>query len=100
MEPITLLVGAGLLAAGYAAGALPRRRRRTPDEPTEARCGCGHGLDQHDPSTNECHAQTARCVFDNGRWKGDEFVTCTCRQYTGPRPLEELFAPRYLPPTE
>jgi hypothetical protein len=26
-------------------------------------------------------------------------VPCTCRQYVGPRPIDEVFAPRLLPPT-
>jgi hypothetical protein len=26
-------------------------------------------------------------------------VPCTCRQYVGPRPIDEVFLPRLLPPT-
>jgi hypothetical protein len=26
------------------------------------------------------------------------WVACRCRQYIGPRPIDEVFAPRLLPP--
>jgi hypothetical protein len=27
-------------------------------------------------------------------------VPCTCRQYVGPRPIDEVFVPRVLPPSD
>ena len=99
IDPLTLLVGATILAVGFLAGRITRRRS-TPQTPLPT-CGCGHGLDQHDPETKMCHAQHPRSKFDTGGdWVGYTYVPCTCRQYVGPRPLEEMFAQQYLPPAD
>jgi hypothetical protein len=55
----------------------------------------------HDPETGRCHdlmkGQPIR--FDDfdqaSAW---EKVPCTCRQYIGPRPIDQVFMPRILPP--
>jgi hypothetical protein len=99
MDPISLLVGGALLAVGFLAG---RLGRRTPS-PAPAKtpvCGCGHTLSQHDTETSTCYAELRRDTFDKrGRWAGHSWVPCTCRQYIGPRPIDEVFLPRLLPPT-
>ncbi len=98
-----LAAGAVLTHLGVLIGAW-RQRRRTPDPaatPT-ALCGCSHPLAMHDPDTNACHAT----VKVASRWNkygdavGWERPQCTCRQYTGPRPIDQVFAPRVLPPTD
>jgi hypothetical protein len=100
VEPLSLAVGAALLAAGYLGGRLGRRRSRSPATPV-AVCGCGHPLSQHDPQTNTCHAEVPRDAYDRkGRWAGHTWVACSCRQYVGPRPIDEVFAPRLLPPQD
>ena len=99
MEPITLMVGAGLLAVGFVTGRL-QRRRPARDVPMTPVCGCGHALSQHDRETSTCYAELRRDTYDRrGRWSGHSWVPCTCRQYVGPRPIDEVFAPRLLPPS-
>jgi hypothetical protein len=100
MEAISLLVGAALLAAGFLAGRLSRRRPPAPP-PVTPLCGCGHALSQHDTETSTCYAELRRDAYDKrGRWAGHTWVACTCRQYVGPRPIDEVFLPRLLPPTD
>ncbi|WP_158839687.1 hypothetical protein [Saccharothrix deserti] len=98
MDPISLAVGGVIFAAGYVIGFLTKRSRPSAPQLT-AICGCGHGLDQHDPETWTCHAEVRRDEFD-GVVVRHVYVPCTCRQYTGPKPIEELFAPKYLPPND
>ncbi len=102
MEPVSLVIGAALLAAGFVAGRIGRRRPPAgpPPLPTPV-CGCGHTLSQHDTGTNTCYAELRRDSYDKrGRWAGHTWVPCTCRQYVGPRPIDEVFLPRVLPPTD
>jgi hypothetical protein len=100
VEPISLLVGAVLLGVGFVAGRWHRRPSTPPPQMTPL-CGCGHPLSQHDRETNTCYAELRRDIFDRrGRWAGHSWVPCTCRQYVGPRPIDEVFAPRLLPPAE
>ena len=100
MEPISLLVGAALLVVGFLAGRWQRKPAPPPPQMTPL-CGCGHPLSQHDREHNTCHAELRRDSFDRrGRWAGHTWVPCTCRQYVGPRPIDEVFVPRLLPPTE
>ena len=100
VEPISFLVGAALLAAGYSAGRFGRRGPTAPPQLTPV-CGCGHALSQHDTETHTCYAELRRDTYDRkGRWAGDSWVPCTCRQYVGPRPIDEVFLPPLLPPAE
>ncbi|PRY48514.1 hypothetical protein LY71_109151 [Geodermatophilus tzadiensis] len=102
MEPVSLVIGAALLAAGFVAGRIGGRRPPAgpPPLPTPV-CGCGHPLSQHDTETNTCYAELRRDSYDRrGRWAGHTWVACTCRQYVGPRPIDEVFLPRVLPPSE
>jgi hypothetical protein len=99
MEPVSLLVGGVLLAVGFVAGRL-QRRPRTPPPAVTPLCGCGHPLSQHDRETSTCYAELRRDTFDKrGGWSGHNGVPCTCQQYVGPRPIDEVFAPRLLPPS-
>lgn len=99
IDPVSLLMGAGLLGAGFGAGRL--RRRPAPPPPVTPVCGCGHTLSQHDPQRHTCHAEVRRDAFDRrGRWAGNTWVPCTCRQYVGPLPIDEVFAPPLLPPLD
>lgn len=88
LDPLTLLTGAGIFIAGVVTGRI-RRKSASPPKPI---CGCGHNLAEHNPETGTC-AATIR-VFDAPR------RPCTCQQYVGPKPLEEMFAQQYLPPTD
>lgn len=98
MDPLSLIVGAGILAVGYLAGHLVgRRRRRAIGAATAAICGCGHPLSHHDAESGECHFEVRRRYSHTGEV---EFRPCTCRRYDGPQPLESFFAPTILPPTD
>ena len=99
MEPVSLLVGGVLLAVGFVAGPAGPTAAAAPPPPVTPLCGCGHALSQHDRETSTCYAELRRDTFDKrGRWAGHTWVPCTCRQYVGPRPIDEVFAPRLLPP--
>ena len=100
VEPISLVVGALLLTAGFLAGRFSRRRPAPPPQLTPV-CGCGHTLSQHDRETHTCYAELRRDAYDRrGRWAGHTWVPCTCRQYVGPRPIDEVFVPPLLPPVD
>jgi hypothetical protein len=84
---IELLAGGGLTALGFVLGRLPGRRRGP--KPVEAICGCEHHHSYHDPKTGECHA-----VENEGFWGGQaHYERCPCRQYSGPVPIPEMYAP-------
>ncbi|MGY2092410.1 MULTISPECIES: hypothetical protein [Nocardia] len=95
LDPLSLAVGAGLLGVGWICGRFGHRRRvRSGEKKLPARCGCGHDLALHDRATGKCHAEVSR----KGTHGLREWVGCNCRRYTGPTPLEEVFASPLLPP--
>jgi hypothetical protein len=81
IDPVSLVVGAGIALTAYALGRLDHRRRRAPTGEPPPICGCGHHFAQHDPDTNRCHART------------EGLLPCTCRRYAGPIPLNRYLAP-------
>jgi hypothetical protein len=96
VEPVSVAVGAALLAVGY----LGRRRSRSPRH-------AGRGLRLRSPAQparpadEHCHAEVPPDAYDRkGRGAGHTRVACSCRQYVGPRPIDEAFAPRLLPPQD
>ncbi|BDT96733.1 hypothetical protein IFM12275_67090 [Nocardia sputorum] len=93
VDPLSLAVGAGLVGVGWAFGRFGHRRARSKGR-FLARCGCGHDLALHDRATGNCHAEISR----KGTHGLREWVGCQCRRYTGPTPLEEVFASPILPP--
>jgi hypothetical protein len=101
MDPLSLAVGAAILAAGHATGRLSKRPPR-PRHHAQATCDCGHPLAMHDPASNECHGETLTHDVHNpqGFLIGNQLRPCTCRQYIGPRPVESLFATPTLPPRD
>ncbi|MGW5385916.1 hypothetical protein [Nocardia sp. NPDC003963] len=94
MDPLSLAIGAGLIAIGWVGGRFGSRRRGGSGAKTTARCGCTHDLALHDRETGKCHAELSRRGIHGLR----EWVGCNCRRYTGPIPLEEVFSPPILPP--
>ncbi|MFI6871010.1 hypothetical protein [Nocardia sp. NPDC050406] len=95
MDPISLIVGAGLVGVGWVVGRFGHRMARGKAEGTSpALCGCGHDLSLHDRKAGECHAEYRR----KSPWGYKEWARCGCRHYTGPTPLEELFPTPLLPP--
>jgi hypothetical protein len=97
IDPISLAVGAGLLAAGALLGRLTKRGGNKPDqsEPkSEPICGCGHSLAKHERDTERCRGEDGRDRYnDRGHWMGHEWVPCTCQRYVGPQPVESLWLP-------
>lgn len=91
MDPITLLVGAGILLAGALVGyPLGRRDRNARKEP-EPVCGCGHHLATHDPETLKCSAAVSVSQYRaGGDWIGEDWKSCACRKYVGPMPTDML----------
>jgi hypothetical protein len=83
-----LLEGALIAAGAFLAGQwLPRPHRkhvRAP-KPVQAMCGCKHHHSYHDPKMGECHG---RVYVGMGAYED-----CTCKQYSGPVPLPEVYAP-------
>ncbi|WP_039799521.1 hypothetical protein [Nocardia araoensis] len=93
LDPLSLAVGAGLVGVGWICGRYVPRRGRV-GKTLPARCGCGHDLALHDRASGNCHAEISR----KGTHGLREWVGCNCRRYTGPTPLEEVFASPILPP--
>lgn len=96
---ISLCLG---VLAGAAAARIGRPKRTAFDPITEpirlAMCNCRHPLSSHDPDTNRCHETDRREGFYTpGEWSTRD-IPCPCRQYVGPRPIDQVFSPRILPP--
>jgi hypothetical protein len=115
---IELIAGAGILAAGQVTGSVVRRIRRPkpykPKPPPEPICGCKHNYALHDPETGACLHQRAErkliergdpktigtgsngyyhtVVYQHERWETVNYG-CSCRRYSGPTPLPEIYAP-------
>lgn len=93
-----MILGAALLGGGFLGGFFAGRHlRRAREAPV---CPCGHELSFHDPETRACHGRTLQMNMRNeyGLWLGDQWVTCTCRQYDGPQRIEQYLATLTLPP--
>jgi hypothetical protein len=88
---MTGLEFAAVALAGVLIGRfLPNRRKGPkPAKPVEPLCGCEHHHSFHDPQTGRCSGQV-----QIGYWNSEyHYKTCTCRQYSGPQPMPEFFAP-------
>jgi hypothetical protein len=94
MSALAMLAGAAILAAGVLAGRfLPARRASRPPAPARPVCGCDHDHAYHDPQTSQCHGRV-----EIGYWGSQyHYEDCTCRQYSGPLPMPEYFAPEITP---
>jgi len=91
---VTGLEFAAVALAGVLIGRFLPDRRKGP-EPPEPFCGCGHHHSYHDPETGACNAgvQVPSRYDDDGIVTARRYVTCACRQYSGPQPMPEFFAP-------
>lgn len=99
MDPLSLAVGAGILAVGMLAGYLRGRRDRRPTDP-EPICGCGHHRAMHDGGgSGKCvKALGRRETFSaDGRYIGLQPYHCSCQQYVGPEPISSMWTPPVLP---
>lgn len=101
MEPLTLIAGGALLAAGYIAGLFGRRKSRPRD--LRPVCECDHGLNYHDPGSGHCHGLVPGPLLSqyskSGVYLGEEreMSDCTCRRYVGPVALGDVWVPPVLP---
>jgi sterol desaturase/sphingolipid hydroxylase (fatty acid hydroxylase superfamily) len=84
MDPITLIVGGALVVFGHVSGRIGYLRRRRRLEEPKPICGCRHHHAYHHPETGECSA-VANTHYANGNFRE---VLCTCKQYSGPIPIE------------
>lgn len=87
-----LLEGAVIAVAAFLAGQwLPRPRlRRGVPKPSRPVCGCKHELAYHDPKSGQCHS----LMYVPGTASHlSRHEPCACRQYSGPQPLPEFYAP-------
>jgi hypothetical protein len=90
-----VITGALILAVGILAGWLLRSlsgRRKGP-ESVEALCGCTHHHSFHDPKSGQCHSLMR---VPGTVSKDSHHAPCTCKQYSGPLPLPEYFAPEIV----
>lgn len=88
MEPLSVLVGMGIVVVGVVVGRWSRSRPRdTEMPPSGLLCSCGHGLGTHEDGTS-CLAEMQRA----DRWDTFQhpihwcYVPCPCRRYDGPEP--------------
>ena len=95
MDPLSLAVGAVILAVGMLIG---RRMRRKPPKPPAIKCGCGHNYGAHE-NGGRCMAG----VKTANEWSLDKYgdreashwhyPQCPCRAYDGPEPLPRSWTP-------
>jgi len=98
LDPVSLAAGAGILAIGYLAGRLGKRKARPSRPVNQAVCGCGHPRALHDSHVNGCRGEVSRSRYDSdGDWTGRDWVPCACQRYDGPKPFEELYPSPILP---
>lgn len=89
------IVGAVLFIAGMVFGRTARLRARKTYKPkvTQPICGCGHHFSLHDPKTKACHGSFDSWNDPINKAAGASTRGCGCRQYSGPTPLPEYYAP-------
>lgn len=94
-----MIEGALILLGGIVLGRLLPGRNKTP-KPPKPICGCDHHNALHDPKTGECHGTDREVAhYDTyGVARSWKQVPCKCRQYVGPKPIEEFFSTPMLPP--
>jgi hypothetical protein len=90
---MTGLEFAAVALIGVLVGRLLPNRRKGPKD-VKPICGCGHHHSYHDPATSKCNHGSMQHVGweKNGNSKYEKW-TCVCRQYSGPVPMPEFFAP-------
>lgn len=92
-----MIEGALIALAAFLLGRLlPGRKRKdlAGGKSPKPVCGCGHHHAYHDPKTGACgHAKRLVTYSDAWRTTYGDTAKCPCRQYSGPVPLPEVYAP-------
>ena len=89
-----MLAGGGLTLAGVIAGRFLPGRRRKEQSRVEAICGCKHHHSYHDPATGACNYAGRYYIGTTVSGRSQyETRECTCKRYSGPEPLPEVYAP-------
>lgn len=88
------LVVAFLVGVALGLAANPSKQRRLPPEPLPASigaqiCGCGHGLEQHDPPAGSCHAKVRFEILAYGMTYSYVYERCKCRRYVESFPADQ-----------
>lgn len=92
---LLLLTGACIavacFAAGVTAGPYLHRQRAAPAPPKTVKpvCGCTHHYAFHDAETRKCAGSVNIAVYPYPV----KTAPCPCRNYCGPEPLPEYYAP-------
>lgn len=101
MDPISMIVIAGVAAVSATSGYVAGRRRQQREDLRPAACdGCDHNFSFHDDG-GMCMQQVERTLYGVAGGKlGMRWVRCGCQQYTGPIPTDRLLSTftRDLPP--
>jgi hypothetical protein len=91
-----IIEGAVAVVVGILLGRFLPGRRKDPKplKSPQPICGCGHHHSYHDPKTGACgHHKKLVTYQDLLQTKYGDTVSCGCRQYSGPVPMPEYFAP-------
>lgn len=85
LEGALVAIGAFLAGQWLPRPHRPHRRHVRASKPVQAMCGCKHHHSYHDPKTGECHGRVYVGM--------STYEDCTCKQYSGPVPMPEFYAP-------
>lgn len=93
LDSISVLLGAASAVIGFLVGAMKRPSKLK--LAGEYVCSCTHGLHDHDPQTNACHAEIGRTKHnDLGTDVGEVYVPAPAASTSGNAPLIKSTGPR------
>jgi len=98
MDPITLLIGAGIFVGGMLVGRVTRRAKTAIEKTPRPICTCTHGFGSHE-NGNRCQSSVKRAISWD-EWQNPlhfDWQPCACTSYDGPEPLPRSWVPLELP---
>jgi hypothetical protein len=87
IDPVSLVIGGALVAAGWLAGRMHRGHSGMVSHP-ELICSCDHGYGSH-ADGKACRADVRR--LRDGCSNTYDWVHCACLSYDGPEPLPRVW---------